>query len=64
MKFLLQQEGQEALNRSPEFCLNLTYRYRLKAGHDPGDTWGGTNFGARVTLCLNELGRGPLCHAT
>ena len=34
------QEGQEALNRSPEFCLKLTYRYLLKADHVPGDTWG------------------------
>ena len=25
------QEGQVALNRSPEFCLKLTYRYLLKA---------------------------------
>ena len=30
--------GQVALNRSPEFCLKLTYRYLLKAGHVPGDT--------------------------
>ena len=29
-----------ALNRSPEFCLKLTYRYLLKAGHVPVDTWG------------------------
>ena len=26
------------LNRSPEFCLKITYRYLLKAGHVPGDT--------------------------
>ena len=32
------QEGQEALNRSPEFCLKLTYRYLMKADHVPGDT--------------------------
>ena len=30
------QEGQEALNHSPEY----RYRYLLKAGHVPGDTWG------------------------
>ena len=29
-----------ALNRSPEFCLKLTYRNLLKANHVPGDTWG------------------------
>ena len=29
------QEGQVALNRSPEFCLKLTYRFLLKAGHVP-----------------------------
>ena len=34
----IKQEGQEALNRSTEFCLKLTYRYLLKAGHVPGDT--------------------------
>ena len=34
------QEGQVALNRSPEFCLKLTYRYLLKADHVPGDTSG------------------------
>ena len=39
------QEGQVALNPSPEFCLKLTYWYLLKAGHDPGDTWDGANFG-------------------
>ena len=36
-----------ALNRSPEFYLKLTYRYLQKAGHVPGDTWGGANFGPR-----------------
>ena len=35
------QEGQVALNRSPEFCLKLTYSYLLKADHVPGDTLGG-----------------------
>ena len=44
---LTKQEGQEAPNRSPEFCLKLTYKYLLKAGHVPGDTWGGANFGPR-----------------
>ena len=29
-----------ALNRSPEFCLKITYRNLLKADHVPGDTWG------------------------
>ena len=41
------QEDKKALNRSPEFCLKLTNRYLLKAGHVPGDTWGGANFGTR-----------------
>ena len=36
-----------ALNCSPEFRLKVTYRYLLKAGHVPGDTWGGVNFGSR-----------------
>ena len=43
--------------------LKLTYRYLLKAGHVPGDTWGGANFGPRGHN-LNRLGRGPLGHAT
>ena len=29
-----------ALYCSLEFCLKLTYRYMLKAGHVPVDTWG------------------------
>ena len=33
--------------RSPEFCLKLTYRYLLKAGHVPVDNWEGVNFGPR-----------------
>ena len=33
------------LNRSPEFCLKLMYRYVSKAGYVPGDIWGGANFG-------------------
>ena len=41
------QEGQEALNPSPEFSLKLTYRYLLKADHVHGDTLGGANFGIR-----------------
>ena len=40
-----EQEGQVALNRSPELCLKLTYRYLLKADHVPCDTWGGAIFG-------------------
>ena len=31
------QEDQVALNRSPEFCLNVTYRYLLNAGHSSDD---------------------------
>ena len=42
-----------ALNRSPEFCLKLTYRNLLKADHVTGDTWS-----------KNKLGRGPLGDAT
>ena len=38
------QEGQEVINRSPEFCLKITYRYLLEAGDVPGDTWGGVNW--------------------
>ena len=30
-----------ALDRSPEYCLKLLYRFLLKADHFPGDTWGG-----------------------
>ena len=52
-----------ALNRSPEFYLKLTYRYLLKAGYVPGDTWDGVNFGP-MGHDLNKLGRGLLCHAT
>ena len=47
------QEGQEALNHSPEFYLKLTYRYLLKAGHVPGDTWVGVNFGHRGVIWTN-----------
>ena len=35
----LQQEGQVALNRSPEFCIKLTYRNLLIADHVPGAKW-------------------------
>ena len=34
---VLQQESQVAMNRSPEFCVKLIYRYLFKAGHFPGD---------------------------
>ena len=43
----VKQEGQRALNRSPEFCFKLTYRYLLKAGLVPGDTWAWANFDTR-----------------
>ena len=43
-QLMLIQEGQVAQNRSPEFSLKRTYKYLLKAGHIPGDTWGGVNF--------------------
>ena len=51
-----------ALKRSPEICLELIYRYLLKAGHLPGDTccghfWPhGHNF--------NKVGRSPVDDAT
>ena len=53
-----------ALNHSPEFCIKLTYRYLLKAGHVPGDTWvpGGQFWPQRHNL--NKLGRGLLGHTT
>ena len=35
-----------ALNRSPEFCLKLTYRYLLNAYHAPGDIWGRAMLGS------------------
>ena len=37
---ILKQEGQVALDRSPEFRLKLTYKNLLKADHVPGETWG------------------------
>ena len=36
-----------ALNRLPEICLKLTYRYLLKADCIPGVTWVGATFGPR-----------------
>ena len=52
-----------ALNSSPEFCLKLTYRYLLKAGAFPGDTWGRVTFAPGANSKghnFNKLGRGPL----
>ena len=37
---IVKQEGQAAPNRSPEFCLKLTFWNLLKADHVPGDTRG------------------------
>ena len=34
-----------ALNRSPEFCLKVTYRYLLKGGHALVDNGGGAFLG-------------------
>ena len=45
IKLILKQEGQVALNRSPEFCLKVTYRYLLKGGHALVDNGGGAFFG-------------------
>ena len=51
-----------ALNRSPEFCLKLTYRYLMKADHVHCDSCG------RAFLPqghnLNKVGRDPLGNAT
>ena len=44
---VFKQEGQVALNRSPEFCLKLKYKNLLKADHVPGYTWGGAIFGPK-----------------
>ena len=53
------------LNRSPEFCLKLTYWYLLKADHVTGDTWGGPFLApGAMGHNLNKLGRGPLGDAT
>ena len=38
--FTEKQEGQVALNCSPEFCLKLIYRNLLRADYVPGDTLG------------------------
>ena len=46
------------LNRSPEFCLKLMYRYVSKAGYVPGDIWGGPILAQGHNL--NTLGRGHL----
>ena len=43
------------LNRSPEFCLKLTYRFLLKADHVPGDTWGGAIFCPRGIIGTNLI---------
>ena len=51
------------LNHSPEFCLKLTYRYLLQAGHVSGDTCDGANFWPQGHN-LNKLGSGLLGHAT
>ena len=45
------------LNRSPKFCLKLTYKYLLKAYHVPGDTWGGAIYGPREILEQTLLGK-------
>ena len=45
MKILTDFVLTRGLNRSLEFCLKLTYRYLLKAGHVPGHAWDGANFG-------------------
>ena len=50
------------LNRSPEFCLKLTYRNLLKADHVPGDTGGKPILVPRDYM--NKLGRGLLGDAT
>ena len=48
-----------ALNRLPEFCLKLTYRYLLKAGNVPG-----VGQFLPQENNLNKLGRGLLGHTT
>ena len=57
----IEQEGQMALNRSPEIYLKLTYSSLVKADHVPGDStshfWSQRHY-------LNKLGRGPLGDAT
>ena len=51
-----------ALNYSSEFCLTLTYRYLLKAGHVLVTPGVGRLWPEGHTL--NQQGRGPLGHAT
>ena len=51
-----------ALNRSPEFCLKLTYRNLLRADHVPGETWGMSLLAQRALF--EQLGRGSLGDAT
>ena len=46
-----------SLNHLPEFCLKLTYRYLLKAGYFPGETWRGHFWPQGHNL--NKLGRSP-----
>ena len=41
-----------ALKRSPEFCLKLIYRYLLKDGHFPSDTYV-VIFGPRAIILTN-----------
>ena len=53
--YLIKQEGQMALDRSPKYCLKLLYRYLLKADNFPCDTWGG-HFWTKGHN-LNKLGR-------
>ena len=52
---LIQQGGQVALKRSPEFCLKLTNRYLLKADHVPGDPGAGPFWGPRGIIYTNLL---------
>ena len=54
----MKQEGQEALNRSPEFCLKLTYRLPSPCWH-----YGQCHFWPQGHN-LNKLGSGPLGGAT
>ena len=52
-----------ALNCSPKFCLKLTYRYLLKTGRVPDDTWEWGHFWPQGHN-LYKLGIGSLGHAT
>ena len=51
-----------ALKCSPQFCLKLIHRYLLKAGHFPGDTFGG-NFWPQGHN-FNKNGRSPVDDST